>query len=104
MQVFRDPLGAEDAPAVAAFYVGHNDAFYIRKGHDVGQLLADAEKLLDGTVLKPRRVFEAPDGDRIMMFTTPAQRVGVGAGRRPVAQVVSLLQPAPVIGSLAGER
>ena len=61
-----------------------------RKGSNVGA--ADAEKLLDGTVLKPRRVFEAPDGDRIMMFTTPAQRVGVGAGRRPVAQVVEYLR------------
>ncbi len=61
-----------------------------RKGSNVGA--ADAEKLLDGTVLKPRRVFEAPDGDRIMVFTTPAQRVGVGAGRRPVAQVVEYLR------------
>jgi hypothetical protein len=61
-----------------------------RKGSSVGA--ADAEKLLDGTVMKPRRVFEAPDGDRLVVFTTPAQRVGVGAGRRPVAQVVEYLR------------
>jgi hypothetical protein len=38
-------VGAEDAPAVAAFYVAHPDAFYVRRGHPVGSLLADAEKL-----------------------------------------------------------
>ncbi len=61
-----------------------------RKGPQVGA--ADAEKLLDGTVLKPRRVFQDPDGEQIFVFTTPAQRVGVGAGRRPVAQVVEHLR------------
>lgn len=34
-----------EAPAIAAFYVTHNNAFYVGKGHAVGQLLADAEKL-----------------------------------------------------------
>lgn len=34
-----------DAPHVAAFYVDSNNAYYIRKGHSVGALLADAEKL-----------------------------------------------------------
>lgn len=34
-----------EAPAIAAFYVTHNNAFYVTKGHAVGQLLADAEKL-----------------------------------------------------------
>lgn len=38
-------IGAEDAPQVAAFYVGHNSPFYVRRGHVVGALLADAEKL-----------------------------------------------------------
>jgi uncharacterized protein YdaU (DUF1376 family) len=36
--------GAE-APHIAAFYCLHNAAFYVTKGHAVGQLLADAEKL-----------------------------------------------------------
>lgn len=38
-------LGAEDAPLVAAFFVQHNDAFYVRTMHPVGILLKDAEKL-----------------------------------------------------------
>jgi hypothetical protein len=33
------------APDVAAFYVEHNGAFYVRAGHPVGLLLQDAEKL-----------------------------------------------------------
>jgi len=38
-------LGSEEAPHVAAFYVQHNAAFYVRGGHAVGGLLKDAEKL-----------------------------------------------------------
>jgi hypothetical protein len=38
-------LGAEEAPAVAAFYVSHNNRYYINKMHSVDLLLADAEKL-----------------------------------------------------------
>ena len=38
-------IGADDAPHVAAFYVHHNSAFYVRRGHVVGAMLADAEKL-----------------------------------------------------------
>lgn len=38
-------IGAAEAPAVAAFYVGHNGRFYVEKCHGVGYLLADAEKL-----------------------------------------------------------
>lgn len=40
-----DKLGADDAPAVAAFYVTHNSQWYITKGHPVNLLVADAEKL-----------------------------------------------------------
>jgi hypothetical protein len=42
---FIDRLGANVAPAVAAFYVGHSNAYYVRNMHPVGLLLADAEKL-----------------------------------------------------------
>jgi phage replication O-like protein O len=35
----------EESPQVAAFFVSHNDQFYIRKVHSVGVMLADAEKL-----------------------------------------------------------
>ncbi len=42
---FVQRLPHEEAPSVAAFYVGHQSAFYVRKGHDVGSMLSDAEKL-----------------------------------------------------------
>jgi hypothetical protein len=38
-------LGEEEAPRVAAFYVTHNAAFYVKAMHAIGPLLADAEKL-----------------------------------------------------------
>lgn len=38
-------LGAQEAPHVAAFFVGHNAQFYVRDMHPVGLLLRDAEKL-----------------------------------------------------------
>jgi hypothetical protein len=37
-------LGAQ-APAVAAWYVGHGGRWYVEKGHDIGSLLADVGKL-----------------------------------------------------------
>ena len=41
--ITRVPLA--EAPLIAAFYLGHNDAFYIRSAHSVGIMLRDAEKL-----------------------------------------------------------
>ena len=41
--ITRVPLA--EAPAIAQFYLTHNDAFYIRKAHPVGLLLSDSEKL-----------------------------------------------------------
>jgi hypothetical protein len=38
-------LGADEAPAVAAFYVRSNNGRYVAAGHSVGMLLMDAEKL-----------------------------------------------------------
>jgi hypothetical protein len=38
-------LGAEEAPAVAQFYVGHSDKFYVSRVHPADMLLRDAEKL-----------------------------------------------------------
>lgn len=38
-------IGEAEAPLVAAFYVGHPDAFYTKKLHAFGNALADAEKL-----------------------------------------------------------
>jgi hypothetical protein len=42
---FVQRVGIADAPSIAAFYVAHDEPFYVRKCHDTGQLLADAEKL-----------------------------------------------------------
>lgn len=38
-------LGAEEAPAVAAWFVGHNLRWYVQKMHAVDCLLSDCEKL-----------------------------------------------------------
>lgn len=42
---FVKRIGAEESPHVAAFYVAHNNSFYVRKGHSVSPMLSDAEKL-----------------------------------------------------------
>lgn len=41
--VKRVPM--EEAPLIAAFFVSHNNSFYVTKGHPISLLLADAEKL-----------------------------------------------------------
>lgn len=38
-------IGNNDAPHVAAFYVGLNSSWYVAKGHAIQFLLADAEKI-----------------------------------------------------------
>ena len=38
-------VGAEETPHIAAFYLTHNNAFYVTKMHPIGLLLQDAEKL-----------------------------------------------------------
>jgi hypothetical protein len=40
-----DRLGADEAPAVARFYVEHNGDFYVRTTHSVDALLKDCEAL-----------------------------------------------------------
>lgn len=42
---FIQRVPQEEAPAIAAFFVSHNNSWYIQKGHPIGSLLADAEKL-----------------------------------------------------------
>lgn len=70
------------------------DACGLRSGWDKGNAIgaAHAEKLLDGIVLKPRRVWSGDDREPLAVFTTSASRLGVGKGRRPVAQVVEYLR------------
>lgn len=60
------------------------------KGNALGA--ADAEKLLDGTVLKPRRRRVTAGSEPLFVFTTTARRLGEGKGRRSVAQVVEYLR------------
>ena len=38
-------LGAEEAPQVAAYYLTSEEPYYVKRLHDVGALVADAEKL-----------------------------------------------------------
>lgn len=38
-------IGAEEAPEVAAWFVGHQNSFYVGAGHSVSLLLRDCEKL-----------------------------------------------------------
>lgn len=42
---FCQRVPAAEAPGIAAFFVRHSNAYYVSKGHAVGLLLADAEKL-----------------------------------------------------------
>lgn len=42
---FVTRVPAAEAPEIAAFYVRSNNAFYVKKGHSVGVMLPDAEKL-----------------------------------------------------------
>lgn len=70
------------------------DACGLRDGWDKGNVLgaADAEKLLDGTVLKPSRRWQTDGSEPLVVFSTTARRLGVGKGRRPVAHVVEYLR------------
>ena len=61
-----------------------------RKGPLVGA--ADAETLLDGTALKPRRVLSLAGETVLTVFVTSAERVGLHKGRRVVSQVVEYLR------------
>jgi len=42
---FVKRVGTEEAPAIAAYFVTHPDAYYTKRGHTIGIMLADAEKL-----------------------------------------------------------
>lgn len=42
---FVDRVGVDDAGPIAAFFVRSNSPWYVRKGHTVGVMLEDAEKL-----------------------------------------------------------
>jgi len=68
------------------------DGCRLQGGWDRAPGAADAEKLLDGTVLRPRRIWRGSSGEGLAVFTSTAARLGVGRGRRPLAQVVEYLR------------
>ncbi len=51
-----------------------------------------ATTLLDGTTWKPRRQWSMPGSEALPVYVTTAPRLGVGKGRRPVAQTLEALR------------
>ena len=45
IKAFVRRVGGQEAPGIARYYVGHCSAYYARRCHDTGAMLADAEKL-----------------------------------------------------------
>lgn len=45
VQALVKNLGSEEGPAVAGWFVAHPNAYYVGKGHSMGALVADCEKL-----------------------------------------------------------
>lgn len=45
LKQFIERVGAEEAPRVAEYFVNHTSQFYQSRGHTIGLLLADSEKL-----------------------------------------------------------
>ncbi len=60
------------------------------KGSSLGP--EHGETLLDGTRMKPRRVWQGPHGGALHVFTTEVRQLGLHKGRRPVAQVIEYLR------------
>jgi hypothetical protein len=59
---------------VAAFYLTHQNAHYIRKGHEVGVMLADAEKLrTEWATNRPVTATSAMQADRTQANLSAAQ-------------------------------
>lgn|SRR5687768_6191187 len=45
MMNFLKLVGKDEAPHIAAFYVSHNNRYYVQKSHTLGPLIQDAESL-----------------------------------------------------------
>ena len=45
LKQFCERVPIEEAPAIASFYLSHNNAYYLRTSHSTDALLKDAEKL-----------------------------------------------------------
>ncbi|CAJ8173603.1 Replication protein 15 [Burkholderia pseudomallei] len=62
---FVERIGQLEAPAVARFYVEHNNGYYVRRSHAIGDLLHDAESLrTQWATRRPMTATEAAMTDR----------------------------------------
>ncbi len=66
------------------------DPQYWHKGPSVPSTWS--HRAVTGEIVKPRRVWEPPDGVPLPVFTSDARRLGVHSGRRDVARVVDWLR------------
>jgi hypothetical protein len=75
-------LGAEDAPAVAAYYVTSNYAYYVQRGHNLKILVSDAVKLRTEWATGQRVTqSQAREGDRLQGQGDAWRRVIKDRGR-----------------------
>lgn len=79
LKQFCSRVPIESAPEIAAFYLRHNNSFYVVKMHSIGMLLADAEKL--HTEWKTNRTMtshQAHDTEKTSAFKDQLQRIASG--------------------------
>lgn len=84
LAAFVRRLGQEEAPSVAAHYVTSNNAYYVRKGHAVGPMLTDAEKLrMEWATNRQTTSAQATQLDRTQSNANAAQdAIAILASRR----------------------
>ena len=74
---FVQRIGADESPAVAAFYVDHNAQFYVKKMHSVGVLLTDAEKIrTEWATGRKMTNLEAKNAEQVDAVQAQVERVG----------------------------
>lgn len=70
-----DRIGAEDAPGVAAWYVMSNNGYYVARGHSMGILEADCEKVhAEWKTGRHGTQTEAREGDKMQQMSDSWQR------------------------------
>lgn len=85
MAGFVKRLGVDEAPAVAAFYVTHNNRFYVQSMHSAGAMVKDAEKLRTEWATSTRVTeTKAREADRLQtsgdMWSRLIEEAGVSNG------------------------
>ena len=96
-------LGADEAPPVAAYYVGLNDKLYAGSGHCLSLLLRDAEKLrtlwkqgAQGTTEAPAR----PWWETWTALQAQGDELGIERDENPTVYRFAVLRAAFVAGRL----